>query len=376
MFFTQSCLPHVLGPDAYWDADYFRTEMSVLRRGWHVVGTMAELRRDGDYIATDVLGVPVQIRNFAGKLVALSNVCAHRHCLLTDRGNGNSPRMRCQYHGWEYQADGRTGRIPQPKNFVPFDREGLRLPSYSVEQIGQLVFVSVAADPVPLRQLLDDEFYEFLCERFGGQWRLSLNWSPEYPANWKVPVENSLEAYHVPAIHPKTFKVDPGEEKSEHLMLSNRTAFSAALPFSPHSRIDSMFQNLEGAVVRLLGHRDTRRYSQHHVFPNLLFSFTDAISLCQCIVPTGPNRCRSVVRQFGRRPTGPRGLLSPLAWLWGRLTAAINKHILKEDLRIFSSIQSGLEHSPHPGILGRCEERLHAFQSFMQIRMNSESNPT
>jgi hypothetical protein len=35
-------------------------------------------------------------------------------------------------------------------------------------------------------------------------------------------------------------------------------------------------------------------------------------------------------------------------------------------LALFSSIQKGLEQSPHPGILGRCEERLHAFQSFMQ----------
>lgn len=374
MFLASTSLPHLLSPNAYFDPGIYSQETMVLRQSWHVVATSHELRRDGDFVATEVAGLPLQVRNFSGELHALSNVCAHRHCMLTSLPCGNSPRMRCQYHGWEYQADGRTGRIPEPKNFVPFDRDQFRLPTYQVGLVGQLVMVNVSPAPVPLREFFGSEFYEFLSERFGSGWRLSLKWSPEYPANWKVPIENSLEAYHVPNVHPGTFKVDPGEEKSDHLLLENRTAFRTQLPFSPHSRIDKWFQSMEGNVVKWLGYRDTRRYGQHHVFPNLLFSFTDAISLCQCIMPTGPTHCRSFVRQFGRRASAKAQALAPLAWLWSRLTASINKHILKEDLRIFSSIQSGLEQSPHRGILGRCEERLHAFQAFMQRRVNSESH--
>ncbi len=49
----------------------------------------------------------------------------------------------------------------------------------------------------------------------------------------------------------------------------------------------------------------------------------------------------------------------------GMVTANLNKHILKEDLSMFRSIQQGLEHSPHSGILGRCEERIHAFQHYL-----------
>ncbi len=160
-------------------------------------------------------------------------------------------------------------------------------------------------------------------------------------------------------------KVDPGEDKSEHLLLPHRTSFSAKLPFCPHSRIDALFQGSEGRVVRWLGHEETQNYSQHHVFPNLLFSFTDAMSLCHTIMPTSPTSSRAVVRQFGRQPVAGRGYMRPIAWLWSRLTATLNKHILKEDLTMFQSIQHGLEHSPHTGILGRCEERLHAFQQFM-----------
>ncbi len=373
MFVSPTSLPQLLSPSDYCAAEQHAREMELMKRTWHVAGTAPELAKDGDFITTELAGIAIQVRNFNGTIRALSNVCSHRHCLISSKAHGNSPKMRCQYHGWEFQSDGRTGRIPEPKNFVPFERDKLCLPTYRVEQVGQLVFVS--PDPaVTLQEFLGNDFYDFLANRFGDDWRLSLNWQPDYPANWKVPIENSLEAYHVPAVHPHTFKVDPGEEKSEHLLLPNRTAFLARLPFSPHSRLDAFFQHTEGFVVRLLGHTDTRGYSQHHVFPNLLFSFTDAMSLCQCILPTGPTTCRSVVRQFGRWPGDRFRLRTPLAWLWSHLTAALNKHILKEDLSMFASIQKGLEHSPHRGILGRCEERLHAFQKFLQTNTPKESS--
>ncbi len=38
---------------------------------------------------------------------------------------------------------------------------------------------------------------------------------------------------------------------------------------------------------------------------------------------------------------------------------------------MFQSIQHGLERSPHIGILGRCEERLHSFQKFMTENVRS-----
>ncbi len=347
-------------------------ELVVLRRTWHVVGTTAELARPGDFITTDIAGVAIQVRNFDGEIRALSNVCSHRHCLISSKRAGHSSRMRCQYHGWEFHADGRTGRIPEPKNFVPFDREKLRLPAYRVAKVGQLVFVNVDPDAPTLVDFLGQDFYDFLEQRFGNPWKASLRWHPEYPANWKVPIENSLEAYHVPAVHPNTFKVDPGEEKSEHLLLDNRTAFFAKLPFCPHSTIDAFFQRSEGRVVSWLGYADTQQYSQHHVFPNLLFSFTDAMSLCHTIMPTSPTGSRAVVRQFGRAPTAGRQFLQPVAWLWSRLTASLNKHILKEDLAMFRSIQSGLERSPHSGVLGRCEERLHAFQQYMTKEIGND----
>ena len=357
MFVSQACLPHVLPPRAYWCPEHYARERErVLAPAWHLVGTTAELARPGDFLTTNLLGAPVQVRNFNGELKALSNVCAHRHALLTDKRRGHSEAMRCQYHGWEYGPTGTTRKIPAPENFVPMPKERPCLPTYALETAGQLVFVRLAREGPSLPDYLGP-LYPLCQERFGTGYQPFLAWGPDYAANWKVPVENSLEAYHVPCIHPRTFGVDPGEARSVHWLGPRHTYFQTKLPFA-HSRLDESFQRAEASVVRWLGRTPTGDYWQYHVFPNLLFSFTDAISLCQCVIPTGPTTCSATVRQLS---PGPGWLASP----WGHLKATITRQIMQEDLGIFGSIQRGLEASPHPGLLGRCEERIHAFQSFV-----------
>ena len=288
MFVSDRRLPHVLAPSSYWEEAAYQREIAhVLRSSWHVVGTTAELAHPGDFLTRVVAGTSLQVRNFNGELRALSNVCAHRHAEICSLTHGNSPTLRCQYHGWEYQSDGRTGRIPAPKNFVPLDRDAARLPQYPLETVGQLVFVNLSPTPIPLIHFMGEEFHARLSERFSYDWNLALRWEPNYQCNWKIPVENSLEAYHVPSVHPHTFKEDPGSDRSRHELLGNRTWFETTLPFSPHSRLDATFQRLEGRFVHWLGHDARGIYQQHHVFPNLLFSFTDAISLVNCVVPAG-----------------------------------------------------------------------------------------
>jgi choline monooxygenase len=381
VYVSDTKLPHLLAPACYFSEEAYRQERdSLMRRGWHLIGSVAELARPGDYLTCVIADTSIQVRNFDGQLRALSNVCAHRHATICSKPAGNSSAMRCQYHGWEYQGDGSTGKIPEPKNFIPFDRDRTRLPTYALEVVGQLVFVNISASPSELRVYLGEDFYCMLEERFSEEWTLALRWRPQYPVNWKIPTENSLEAYHVPAVHPRTFREDPGAERSQHVLLTNRTWFSTNLPFSPHTWLDATFQKLEAGFVRWLGYEASGRYEQHHVFPNLLFSFTDAISLCNCVLPTSCTTSTAVILQFGRLPSknlASKSLVRSraiLAKLWSRITAVITKRVLIEDLAIFSAIQSGMQRSPHAGILGRCEERIHRFQAYVANASKSDGN--
>ncbi|MCM2374918.1 aromatic ring-hydroxylating oxygenase subunit alpha [Aporhodopirellula aestuarii] len=368
MFLSKTRLPHLLAPRDYFCVEQYQRERErLLVPGWHVVGTTDELRSHGDFITRNLFGHPIQVRNFDGQLRAMSNVCAHRHCLLTNQSRGNSPRMSCQYHGWEYGPDGKTRKIPQPKNFTPYPEQGDRIAVHRVETCGQIVFVSIADDGPGLQDFLG-EYFEVIQLRFGEQTKQFLNADVEYQANWKVPIENSLEAYHVPSVHAGTFRDDPGEHRSTHIINELSSAFGTPLPFSPHSRLDKFVQRGEATVMRMLGAPVSNEYWQHHVFPNLMMSITDAISLIHYVIPTGPTSSMAVIRQFGNLGTTRHG---PRRWLgnfWGGFKGAVTRSIMKEDLGIIPDIQAGLQSSQQAGVLGRCEERIHAFQQYVVAR--------
>ncbi len=370
MFQATSRLPHVLPPRAYHAPEIAERErITLLREGWHLVGTSDELARPGMFCTVELLGVPLIVRNCDGVLRAFVNACAHRHCRIASAPRGESPRLRCPYHGWEYDAAGVATKIPAPRNFVPLEQGEFRLREHRVATCGQLVFVSLADDGITLEEQLGP-LVSIVAERFGPDWSPFLRFEPEYAANWKVPVENSLEAYHIPAVHPHTFRDDPGEQRSRHVIDEQYTSFTVNLPFSQHSQLDAWFQRTEGWLLGRLGVAPHGEYSQQHAFPNLLFSFTDAVSLCHVVLPTSPTTSRGLVLQFSRNARQGAAWQRLVAGAWGRLAAQITKRILREDLRLYGEIQRGLEASPHDGVLGRCEERLFAFQAYLDRRLN------
>src|SRR5439155_8963074 len=152
--------------------------------------------RPGDFLTTELLGEPLLLRNVDREPHAYLNVCAHRHCLLRSEPTGHDEQLHCQYHGWEYQDDGRTAKIPEAGCFRPWDRENARLRKFRTATCGELVFVCLAADAPGLEEFLGP-FYPTCQAWFASPYGLKWSWQADYQANWKVPVENSLESYHV-----------------------------------------------------------------------------------------------------------------------------------------------------------------------------------
>ena len=237
MFIHQNRLETLLKPDHYRSEAQYRREIERLFvPAWHLVGTSAELPRDGDFLTLDLLGEPVLVRNCGGEYHAFQNVCTHRHSLLTHQERGNSPRLRCQYHGWEYKPDGFTARIPEAHCFRPFDRENSRLRKFRLERCGDLLFVSLAEDGPSLREHLEP-YYDLVAGRFTSpRWRPDLRWGFDSACNWKFPIENTLESYHIPCLHPHSFGgVYPSEEAQEHTLDDRYTTLTLRLGRGPQA---------------------------------------------------------------------------------------------------------------------------------------------
>lgn len=360
MFTNQHHLEHLLRPEHYTSEEQYRLELRHLfRPAWHPLCTVGELARPGDFRTFDLLETPILIRNFDGQLRAFLNVCPHRHSRLTDQPKGNAEKLRCQYHGWEFNADGHTGKIPDAKVFRPWDRDNSCLKSFHIDTCGDLVFVNLSDNPVSLRDWIGPLWDKW--QTYGGAYRHSRSWEKDFPCNWKVILENSLESYHIPQVHPKTFKDFPPEENAWHELTEQFTSFKTIPPrdFAARS-MDWM--------VRRLGHPVTGEYWHRVLHPHTTGSSLDVFRMMQCVFPTGPTTCRYRCIFFTLRGTaqGPHAwaIYKFLKWI----STLIAVKVFGEDASIYGGVQRGMEASPHRGVIGTREERVYHFQKYVLDR--------
>ncbi|TWU08317.1 aromatic ring-hydroxylating oxygenase subunit alpha [Stieleria varia] len=373
MFHSDKSLPAPLDASCYSGEAAYVNDVTRLRaRGWQLVATTGMLAKPGDYFATERLGVPLVIRNHDGQYVAFRNVCAHRSCRIAKPGKGHTEQIKCPFHGWHYGADGRTRKIPAAKNFPHHDRESYRLATFRVAQVGQLLFVHLAHSPTAAEdsETANDvpepmaQWTQQFAQRTAAQhWRFVLHRELEFDCDWKIPIEGALESYHLAEVHPGTFGEGPDEESTEHLLSVSGTSFETL------QRDDSKMARFEENVISMLTGSFDPRYRHVHVFPNLMATLTDTLSLVYQTCPIAPQRCRMTV--FGFTPAARQwGILGRGVARWvGWATSYMAMKVLAEDAAIFPEVQSGLNAlataggCQTPRILGRCEERVHAFQS-------------
>jgi len=369
MYQTPVSLKPLLHPRDFVSAEFWEQEqVAVFAESWHLVATQRQLRKSGAYISVTLLGVPVLVRNFSGEIVALRNVCAHRQSLLATEPSGCSPTLKCPYHGWEYGADGRTRKLPGAANFPKFEHQHYCLDRFAVEVCGDLIFVRLSSTGPSLREWIGERFELFAAWFSVEEYHQAMYRRLEFAANWKIPVENSLESYHIPCVHPQTFHTDPAEAHSTHEFFETGTSFQAR--FHPPRWIDHALDRAEIWVMHRLGCVPDGMYQHHHVFPNLLISHTDSTSFVQMIHPVGPDRSFSLMWQYGRG--GERLPFVPrvISRLWGQFTGALTRTIVLEDVPVYALVQSGAAGAGKPGLLGRCEERIHASQKYLRDRID------
>lgn len=134
-----------------------------------------------------------------GALRALSNVCTHRGAVMVTEPC-RVRRLRCPYHGRRFGLDGRVASAPGFDDLPDFPGPADHLPSVEVGRFGPWAMVSL--DPhVPLEVLVGP-----LRERLG--FFLDGDLVPDggrdytFDSNWQPWVENYLEGFHIPYVHP------------------------------------------------------------------------------------------------------------------------------------------------------------------------------
>ncbi len=192
-------------PAMYHDEAILRLEEEKIFRGqWLCAGRADGLANAGDYLTYDLMGEPIiVVRDKAGDLRAMSNVCRHRMSTLLE-GAGNAKRIVCPYHAWTYGLDGGLMGAPYMDGNPSFDRKDYCLPEVRLEEWHGWIYVTLDADLPSV-----DEQLQLLWERVVKPYGMAdyvqtFREEHVWRTNWKILAENFMESYHLFRLHAAT----------------------------------------------------------------------------------------------------------------------------------------------------------------------------
>jgi choline monooxygenase len=250
---------------------------------WQLAGHVHQVPNPGDYFTFDLIGEPLLVaRGEDGILRAFYNVCRHRAGNPAS-GCGNRKLFRCGYHGWTYRLDGALLVTPEFDGVENFNPREFGLAPVRLEEWFSLIFVNLDPEAPSLLDSLGEvraqaEKFDFPSMKFFERRTYDMK------CNWKAYVDNYLEGYHLPSVHPAL----------------NRELNYNAYQVDPYPQYVRQWSPIRGAQA---GDATPRRYQQARedltvdyfwVFPNwMLNCYPDNVQV-NIILPVGPERTLAV----------------------------------------------------------------------------------
>jgi len=196
------------------DTAFYRDETTfalarerIFARSWQWIGDLEDVAGAGSLspreLLPGLLDEPLLLsHDGAGTLRCLSNVCTHRGNILVRVPCTQVEQIRCGYHSRRFDLSGRMTFMPEFAGAKNFPSGSDSLPQIPFAAWANHAFA--ALDPAaPLEAFLGDIMTRLAMlpvERFLPDPAQSRDYVIN--AHWALYVENYLEGYHIPIIHP------------------------------------------------------------------------------------------------------------------------------------------------------------------------------
>ncbi|KAH8660142.1 Rieske [2Fe-2S] iron-sulfur domain-containing protein [Xylariales sp. PMI_506] len=164
---------------------YSLTKRAVLHKRWIMVTHKSRLPKRFDYITYAIADVSFMIiRGEDGELRAFHNVCRHRAYTVARKPKGNTSRLTCRYHGWQYDSTGALVKAPEFMNMPNFDQasNGLFEIHLRVDCNG-FVFVNFATELFDGFEWSDNVLIPPLQTQ---SWAEAIEWELEVEVSWMI----------------------------------------------------------------------------------------------------------------------------------------------------------------------------------------------
>ncbi len=344
----------------YIDPEVFAAEKeNNFSRSWQVVGDRDQAAKPGDYFTVELNREPLLlVRGLDSKLRGFYNVCRHRAGPPAE-GCGSRKLFRCGYHGWTYGLDGSLISATEMEGVENFRAEDFALKPVKVEEWFNFIFVNMHDNCASLRKSLGKMPGQAEKLHIEGL-KLFERRTYDMKCNWKTYVDNYLEGYHLPSVHPGL----------------NRELDYNAYVVEPHENYVRQFSPIRGAQP---GDTAPRRYQEARedlttdyfwVFPNwMLNCYPDNVSL-NIVLPLETERTLAIFEWY--LPEAQHS--TPAA----KASVEFSHQIQVEDVAICEAVQKNLRSRSYSrGRFSVKQERgVHAFHRTYAVWMKKHSPPS
>jgi len=306
---------HALDARHYVGAAMYEVDRrAVFGHSWQLVAHREQLVEPGDHVVEVVARTPViLLRGHDGVLRAFPNVCRHRAGPLAHCSGKGMHNLRCKYHGWLYDQAGRLIGAPEMQDAAEFATGDIRLPPLRVREWQGLVFVALHEDVPDF-----DAVYGGISERIAPVDLATMRYTRrdvfEVACNWKAYVDNFLEGYHLPLVHPGLARLLDYRAYDVELLDWH------SLQHSPLRNADAVYGDGEALYF--------------FIYPNVMLNVMPGRMQTNRVLPIGPERCRVEFDYYY--------LTDPAAMARIDEDRAFSDAVQHEDIAICESVQKGL----------------------------------
>ncbi|MDI9355828.1 MAG: aromatic ring-hydroxylating dioxygenase subunit alpha [Chitinophagaceae bacterium] len=331
---------------------------NIFSKEWFFAAMDDELDENNKFITVNIFNYPIVLQNFKGDVRAFKNICPHRFNLIQKEKSGKRPFV-CEYHSWSFDIDGK----PITRSLIPLfntEEESFKkacVKRLNLEKVGKFYFVNLSENPTIIKEYLGG-FYDKLIEISNAITTKHYFEEDSQNINWKIIIENVIEAYHCPSIHKNTL-MNMGfcrvPEKNQEYYNGHSVA---DYPKNEDYQTNKMLQYLDKRTYK----HDT--FKHFFIFPNLLISSTEGTSIyIGNILPISSEK--SILRKRFYDVKFQEGFEPKIsihnAFL-EMVRTSINS-ILLEDKVILEQIQKNMKFVKEKYILGNQEQRIVNFHN-------------
>jgi choline monooxygenase len=346
-------------PGYYTNNGHFEIEKKfIFANNWCCIGFASDIPKIGDMKPIVFAGYPLFfVRDTDNSIKVFHNFCPHRGTRLVSEEQ-NRTLVRCPYHAWSFSLCGALIRAPHHET-CDRSKFGLREAHSATWQ--DAIFVNLSGNAPPLEKEIAPLLrrwngFDFSLLRRGGGMTYCFR------SNWKLIVENFLECYHVPSVHPNLSQYSKFSDRYSIIFEKKFFGIGSKI-YKPNA--------ISIELPRWPGISDEREFQAEYIslFPNILIGRMPDHAFIWMLEPISPSETIEHLRFYFIGQESVSDIFKDER----NATLARWKEVNDEDFDIVQRLFAGHESPAYDGarFAPSHEETIHEFHRMVLATLNT-----